>query len=138
MKKTIYIILFMLIFQFCKSRNNDSANILLLQLINNGFTSNPVNKSIVVLEKVDLFNYTGDCYDEFYGINADDYYKILENKLFNSDIRKAELSKTSCPDLGFSGGFINKTKEGIRMNSYTCGYVPKACSSSAISAAGFK
>lgn len=135
--KNIIIIILLLTSIHCKSQNNDSAKGLLFALVNSEMTSGSGNKSIVKLEKVDPFNYVGDCYDSFYGISVDNYFTALGLGLLNSETIRTKLSKKSCSDLSFSGGVTNKTEEGFQMNSYSCGFVPKSCSSSAISAAGY-
>ncbi|MCP5492970.1 MAG: hypothetical protein H7A23_00300 [Leptospiraceae bacterium] len=133
--KRLIIGIVLLILLSCSPKRESAKNLLAYVLLTSPTETG--EQSIVIIEETDPFTYTGVCYDHFYGITASNYYTIYYQNVVKADPIRTALSKKSCSDLSFSGGYENITDEGIRMKAYSCGHVPKSCSSSAIKAVGF-
>lgn len=115
---------------------------LIASILSRQSDANPSIISVTTIEKIDITNYKGLCFDTFFLISADQYFKNNTTMLggtLNTEIRKSFSSTKNCFDLGFKdiGGLTTVTENGIRFNTYTCSAATNQCSASTISSAGF-
>ncbi|TGL56368.1 hypothetical protein EHQ58_17215 [Leptospira ognonensis] len=115
---------------------------LLVSILSRQSDVNPSIISVTTIEKIDITNFKGICFDTFFLISADQYFMNNTTMLggtLNTEIRKSFSSAKNCNELGFRdiGGLTTVTESGIRFNTYTCSAATSQCSDSTIAAAGF-
>lgn len=136
----------------CQSKEQDRKGIssLIINNILNGGVDR--NKSLVIMEVADLGgSYTGNCYDTFQlnggNIGPTSYFNTPPGGaggLLNTNIKKYNVSTSSCTDLGFASGTNfgstsqrPNSNDGFTFKVYTCDPNNNPCSRSAITASGF-
>lgn len=140
MKKWYLHFALIILLLFCNSTKEEKAQDYFFYLVQASSSDGSVDtsyQSVYSMEKHSLYNYSGTCYDSFYGIHASEYYTSHGGGLTNTEVRRELLATKSCADMGYSGGILIETKEGLRMKYYTCATSSKACSATTIKQAGF-
>ncbi|GBF50077.1 hypothetical protein LPTSP4_16000 [Leptospira ryugenii] len=116
-----------------KGIDDDGFILLLLQT-----RPEPGANSVVSLRRIDTFNFTGICLDNFFGISAKQYFQTMNLQNANSDWEKHILSEQSCSNLGFRlSGPRTQSQSGIEYSTYQCGTNANPCSRSLASSMGF-
>ncbi|HMZ60674.1 MAG TPA: hypothetical protein PL048_18005 [Leptospiraceae bacterium] len=152
---TIIIALTAILVSDCSSRKPNPNTGLRTLVLNNWLngTATDKNKSEIILTKIDMTSYTGQCFDTFtlngISISPSNYYNTFaggSGGAFNSGLKRWALSASDCTSLGFTGGTGTNfgtaaqrpdPNSNFTFKMYTCDPSSSPCSKSAITAAGF-
>lgn len=152
MKQLLFMVFVLFLLGNCQSKeqNRDEISSLVIHNLLNNVPDR--NKSLVVMEVVDLGgSYTGTCYDTFQlnggNIGSTAYFNTPPGGAggtLNTEVKKYAVSTSSCSDLGFASGTnFGSTSQRPNPNDlftfkmFTCDPNNNPCAKSAIKAAGY-
>jgi hypothetical protein len=161
MRNNILILITLFLLIQCEKKKDSDANLLTQIAINCGTIScdNYKGYSVIAkLDRVDVSNFSGTCYDNFQMITAFQFFITNQNFLggsLNNDLSKSGVgdstTKTSsnpygtslgsnCYSLGFRdpGGILTSTENNIKYQTYRCGPgLPSLCTTDLAKKLGF-